>query len=120
MIRCNAPGVQNFHFAITSLIYSPPFCETKKTTDYTDSTDRNRTVPKIRAIRVIRGLNSGFHNVVTTVDGFVNNSGLHPIGQRKDLTPAARYGGQVALRATPRQGRNQENQPPGYPGGWFS
>jgi hypothetical protein len=56
----------------TSLIYSSTFCETKKTTDYTDSTDRNRTVPKIRAIR---GLNSGVHNVVTTLDGFVNNSG---------------------------------------------
>ena len=67
----------NFTFGLwdASLIYSFTFCETKKTTDYTDSTDRNRTVPKIRAIRVIRGLNSGVHNVVTTVDGFVNNSG---------------------------------------------
>jgi len=55
-----------------SLIYSSTFCETKKTTDYTDFTDRNITVSKIRAIR---GLNSGVHNVVTTVDGFVNNSG---------------------------------------------
>ena len=58
-----------------SLIYSSTFCETKKTTDYTDSTDRSRTVPEIRAIRVIRGLNSGVHGVVTTVDGLVNPSG---------------------------------------------
>jgi hypothetical protein len=60
---------------VTRLIYSSPFCETKKTTDYTDSTDRSRTVPKIRAIRVIRGLNAGVYGVVTTVDGLVNNSG---------------------------------------------
>jgi hypothetical protein len=69
--------VLNLFFGLwdASLIYSSTFCETKKTADYTDSTDRNRTVPKNRAIRVIRGLNSGVHNVVTTVDGFVNNSG---------------------------------------------
>ena len=69
--------VLNLFFGLwdASLIYSSTFCETKKTTDYTDSTDRNRTVPKIRAIRVIRGLNSGVHNGVTTVHGFVNNSG---------------------------------------------
>ena len=58
-----------------SLIYSSNICETEETTDFTDSTDRSRTVPKIRAIRVIRGLNSGVHGVVTSVDGFVNNSG---------------------------------------------